>query len=64
MWDRRRTVSDTKPDTSDALARSATWTGNMNEARERGNERKAEECYRKATFWLDRYNKLVGDGGS
>lgn len=32
------------------------------EARERGNVRRAEVCDRKAQFWLDRYNRLIGNG--
>jgi len=33
-----------------------------NEAAERGQHEKAERLYRKAQYWLDRYNKLTGNG--
>lgn len=31
-----------------------------NAAAEAGNSAKADRLYRKAQFWLDRYNKLAG----
>ena len=37
------------------------WLGNANEAAERGQHEKAERLYQKAQYWLDRYNKLVGN---
>lgn len=33
----------------------------MIEAEERGDKIKAEKCYEKAQFWLDRYNALAGN---
>jgi len=37
------------------------WLADGNEAEERGNANKAEKCFSKAQFWLDRYNKLIGN---
>lgn len=45
----------------DALARSSSYLGRANAAREAGDRRKAEELDRKAQWWLDRYNALTGD---
>ena len=42
----------------DAEVRSANWLANGNEAKEKGNKLKAEQCYEKSTFWLIRANKL------
>lgn len=36
------------------------WLANGNEAAERGDSARAERCYDKAQFWLDRYNLLAG----
>lgn len=36
------------------------WLADGNEAAERGNKAKADRCYEKAQFWLDRYNLLTG----
>jgi hypothetical protein len=36
------------------------WLANGNEAAERGDSVRAERCYDKAQFWLDRYNLLAG----
>lgn len=35
--------------------------GNANAAEEAGDYRKAERLYAKAQYWLDRYNRLVGN---
>ena len=37
------------------------WLADGNEAEERGNLVRAERCYQKSQFWLDRYNKLAGN---
>lgn len=37
------------------------YLADANEQSERGNQEKAEKLYEKAQFWLDRYNKLVGN---
>jgi hypothetical protein len=34
------------------------WLADGNEASERGDKERAEFCYTKAQFWLDRYNSL------
>jgi hypothetical protein len=44
----------------DAEVRGSTWLADGNAAAEAGNKAKAEKCYDKAQFWLDRYNKLTG----
>lgn len=43
-----------------AEVRASQWLADGNAARERGNMAKAEKCYAKSQFWLDRYNKLTG----
>ncbi|WP_087132042.1 hypothetical protein [Caballeronia pedi] len=45
----------------DAEVRGGKWLADGNEAAERGDRRKAEQCYEKSQFWLDRYNLLVGN---
>lgn len=45
----------------DAEVRGSRWLADGNEAAEKGNATKAEKCYAKAQFWLDRYNKLAGN---
>ncbi|MEP1930748.1 MAG: hypothetical protein ABJJ37_05690 [Roseibium sp.] len=37
------------------------WLGDGNEYAERGNHEKAERCYEKSQFWLDRLNTLEGN---
>lgn len=44
----------------DAEERGNRWLAEGNAAREAGNKKKAERCYDKGQFWLDRYNKLTG----
>lgn len=44
----------------DAEVRSSQWLADGNEARESGNIAKAEKCYAKSQYWLDRYNRLAG----
>ena len=46
----------------DAEVRGSQWLADGNEARESGNMAKAEKCYAKSQFWLDRYNLLAGKG--
>jgi len=36
------------------------WLNAGNEAEEKGNHAKAEVCYDKAQYWMDRFNKLTG----
>ncbi len=45
----------------DAEVRGSTAIADANEANERGDRSKAEKLYDKAQFWLDRYNRLVGN---
>ena len=42
----------------DAEVRSSHWLAEGNSASERGAKAKAERCYEKSQFWLDRANKL------
>jgi hypothetical protein len=44
----------------DAEVRCSKWLADGNAARERGDKERAEKCYAKSQFWLDRYNKLTG----
>lgn len=45
---------------ADAQHRCNTWLADGNAAQERGNTARAEQCYAKSQFWLDRLNKLEG----
>jgi len=51
-----------KERTLDADVRCSQWLADGNEARESGDTAKAEKCYAKSQFWLDRYNLLAGKG--
>ena len=55
------TVRTLKEKMIEAEVRGSFWLAEGNEARERGNLTKAEKCYDKSQFWLDRYNKLAGN---
>ena len=46
---------------ADADMRGCAYLADANAAAERGQHEKAEKLYAKGQFWLDRYNKLVGD---
>lgn len=43
---------------ADADARGNYWLAEGNAAQETGQQKKADECYRKGQFWLDRLNAL------
>lgn len=45
-----------------ATAQSAHWLAEGNAAKEKGNAIKAAKCYSKSQFWLDRANRLAGNG--
>lgn len=45
----------------DAETRGSRWLADGNEYSERGDHVKAQKCYDKAQFWLDRYNTLSGN---
>lgn len=45
---------------ADADARGGQWLAKGNEHQERGQAEKAEACYAKGQFWLDRSNALRG----
>jgi hypothetical protein len=40
---------------------ASRYLGDANDAEERGDLAKADKLYAKAQYWLDRYNKLVGN---
>lgn len=44
-----------------AEERASKWLADGNEASERGKQAKAEKCYEKAQYWLDRYNQMAGN---
>lgn len=46
----------------DAHQRGSHWLAEGNEAEENGNTKKAEKCFKKAQYWLDRLNVLEGYG--
>jgi len=45
----------------EAEQRGSHWLAEGNEAEERGDKAKAERCFEKSQYWLDRYNKLAGN---
>ena len=56
-----------KPETTqDKIAEAdmygGRWLAKGNEYAERGDHEKAEKCYAKGQYWLDRANKLLGNG--
>lgn len=46
---------------ADADQHGSSWLAKGNEYAEKGNQAKAEQCYAKGQFWLDRSNTLRGD---
>ncbi|MCL6485660.1 MAG: hypothetical protein I4O49_16080 [Janthinobacterium lividum] len=48
--------------TLDAEVRASRWLADANDARERGDEKRAAKCDAKSQYWLDRYNLLAGQG--
>ncbi|WP_199918418.1 hypothetical protein [Pseudomonas veronii] len=46
----------------DAETRASQWLADGNLAVEAGRVAKAERCFQKAQFWLDRANHLSGRG--
>jgi hypothetical protein len=47
---------------TDAETRASKWLADGNQAAEAGRVTKAERCFQKAQFWLDRANHLSGQG--
>lgn len=47
---------------ADADARGSRWLADGNEAAERGDKARAEQCYALGQYWLDRSNNLRGCG--
>lgn len=56
-------VSDRTKDEriADADMRGNEWLLQARRAEEKGNLTKADECFRKGNYWLDRSNKLRGE---
>ena len=52
---------DVRDKIADADQRGNEWLAKARAAEERGNQKRAEECYRKGNYWLDRSNKLRGE---
>ena len=46
---------------ADADARGNWWLAIGNAAAEEGDLERAEACYAKGQYWLDRYNRLKGN---
>ncbi|MFL6970075.1 hypothetical protein ACJ6X8_27985 [Pseudomonas alvandae] len=44
----------------EAEAKASQWLADGNQAQEAGRTVKAERCFQKAQFWLDRANLLSG----
>lgn len=42
----------------DAEVRASRWLADGNEAKDRGDTVRADACYEKAQYWLDRMNLL------
>lgn len=47
---------------TDAEVLASRWLGDGNAADEAGNHAKAQACYDKSQYWLDRANLLSGRG--
>ena len=56
-----RQMTATREKIIEAEQRGSAWLADGNEAEERGDAEKADKCFAKAQFWLDRYNKLAGN---
>ena len=46
---------------ADADVRGNEWLSKAREAEVKGNQARAEECYRKGDYWLNCSNKLRGE---
>ncbi len=46
---------------ADADVRGNEWLRKAREAELQGYQARADECYRKGNYWLDRSNKLRGE---
>lgn len=57
----RVTDKDLREKIADADQRGNEWLSKARDAEERGNQARADECYRKGNYWLDRSNKLRGE---
>lgn len=55
----KRTTRTRRDAAIDAEVRAGRWLADGNEAIEAGKLAKAERCYAKAQYWLDRFNTLT-----
>jgi hypothetical protein len=51
----------TAPNILRAEQLASKWLADGNEADERGDHAKAEKCFEKCQYWLDRFNRLSGN---
>lgn len=56
----RTSANDLSEKIADADQRGNEWLAKARQAKERGNEKRAEECYRKGNYWLDRFLRTLG----
>lgn len=56
-----RTAKTTAEKIIDADEHGGRWLAKANDLADRGETEKAERCYEKAQYWLDRSNKLLGN---
>lgn len=60
-WDRfQAKIKELNAKALDAEVRSSKWLADGNAALECCNVEKAEKCFAKSQFWLDRYNRMAG----
>lgn len=59
MTDRKHSLQDR---ILEAEVRASKWLADANQARERGDDKRAAECDTKSQYWLDRFNHLSGRG--
>lgn len=64
MNDEKSAAIEARRKIDDAEARGNNWLAEGNAAAEAGKTEKADECYRKGQYWLDRYNALTGRANS
>lgn len=58
MTKQTKTIADK---IADADMHGGRWLAKANEYAERGDHEKAEKCYAKGQYWLDRANQLLGN---
>jgi hypothetical protein len=63
-WQHQRQLTSPDADAKalDAELRGNSWLAKANQYRDAGDSEKADKCYSKGQYWLDRFNKLTGRG--